>query len=557
MEDEMSGPFGRIASVTLVALSFSGAALAREQLVIGISQFPSNFHPNIESMVAKSYVLGMTLRPFTIFDRDWRVICMLCEELPSIENGLARVVDQPDGTKGVALTYTIRKNARWGDGTPVTTKDAIFTWEVGRHPLSGVGNSEMYRRITSIEAHDDRRFTMHVNKFTCEYAAINDFQLLPAHLDRDAFADPAQYKTRSRFETDTTNPGLWTGPYRITQVVSGSHIVLEANPTWWGEKPEFKRIVVRAIENTAALEANLLSGSIDYIAGELGLSLDQGLAFEKRHGGRFDVRFKPGLIYEHIDLNLGHPALADRRVRRAIMHAIDREALNRQLFEGKQPVALTFVNPLDTVFSEDVPRYAYDPKRAAELLEEAGWRPGPDGIRRNAQGERLSFEFMTTAGNRLRELVQQTLQSQWRQSGIEARIRNEPARVFFGETVRNRKFSAFAMFAWLSSPRNVPRTTLHSSQIPTAENGFSGQNYTGFKNEAVDALIDRIEIACEEKENRALWQRLQQLYAEELPVLPLYYRADPFVIPKWLSGIEPTGHQYPTSLWVEHWRAKN
>ena len=107
---------------------------------------------------------------------------------------------------------------------------------------------------------------------------------MPAHLDRAAFAEPAEYKNRTLYETDTTNPGLYVGPYRITRVEPGAMVVLEANPTWWGKTPQFKRIIVRVVENTAALDANLLSGEVDYIAGEDGLSLDQALAFETRHG---------------------------------------------------------------------------------------------------------------------------------------------------------------------------------------------------------------------------------------------------------------------------------
>ena len=85
---------------------------------------------------------------------------------------------------------------------------------------------------------------------------------------------------------------------------------------------------------------------------------------------------------------------------------------------------------------------------------------------------------MTTAGNRTRELVSQVLQSQWRFIGIDVRIRNEPARVFFGQTVTERKFPAMAMFAWISSPENVPRSQLHSAHIPSAGNNYAGQNYT-------------------------------------------------------------------------------
>src|SRR5690606_22430032 len=163
---------------------------------------------------------------------------------------------------------------------------------------------------------------------------------------------------------------------------------------WWGEPPEFERIVLRTVENTAALEANLLSGAIDYVAGELGLTLDQALAFEKRHGDRYDVVYKPVLFYEHVDLNLDNPILADRRVRQALLYALDREMLVQQLFGGKQTVAHSFMNPLDWPYSEAIPHYPHDPEKAASLLEAAGWAPGDDGIRRNAAGEALSLELM-------------------------------------------------------------------------------------------------------------------------------------------------------------------
>ena len=88
--------------------------------------------------------------------------------------------------------------------------------------------------------------------------------------------------------------------------------MLEQNPTWWGEKPSFKRIVVRTIENTSAMEANLLSGEVDFVAGEVGLSIEQALAFEKRNGKRFNVVYKPGLFFEHIDLKLDNPILTGR-----------------------------------------------------------------------------------------------------------------------------------------------------------------------------------------------------------------------------------------------------
>ena len=148
-------------------------------------------------MAAKSYVLGMAMRPFTVYDADWKLVCLLCTELPSIENGLRRAGRSARRCKkGIDLTYTIRPDATWGDGVPVTTADVLFTYEVGRNPQSAVSNAELYRRITGIDAKDDKTFTMHVDKLTFDYAAINDFVVLPAHIERPAFADPAQYRVQ-------------------------------------------------------------------------------------------------------------------------------------------------------------------------------------------------------------------------------------------------------------------------------------------------------------------------------------------------------------------------
>jgi peptide/nickel transport system substrate-binding protein len=554
----MRRPFAVLLAALLPLLSPATSQAARDQLVIGITQFPATFHPNIDAMAAKSYVLGMAQRPFTAYDPEWQLICMLCTELPTLENGLAAIEKQADGSDGIALTYTIQPEATWGDGVPVTTDDVLFTYEVGRHPQSGISNAELYRRITGIDAIDDKTFTMHVDRVTFEYNGINDFRVLPAHLERPIFeADPVGYRNRTSFEADTTNPGLYFGPYRITEVSSGAYVVLEPNPTWWGEPPQFGRIVVKTIENTAALEANLLSGGIDMIAGELGLTIDQALAFEKRHGARFQIVYEPGLLYEHVDLNLDNPILADKRVRKALILGLDRAALSEQLFEGRQQVAHSSVSPLDWVHAEDIPHYQEDLEAATALLDEAGWADMRDGVRHNAAGERLTLELMTTAGNRTRELVQQVLQSQWQRLGIDIRIRNEPARVFFGETTTKRRFTGMAMYAWISSPENVPRTTLHSEAIPSEANGWAGQNHPGLRNAEMDRLLDDIEIELDREKRRVMWHRLQEIYAEELPALPLYFRANPHIWPPWLEGVVPTGHLNPSTLWIEDWRARD
>lgn len=550
------------AAVAAVLLATAPAAAKKDDLVIGITQFPSTFNPLIDAMLAKSYILAMTRRPITTYDQDWKLICLVCTELPTIENGLAKVEPLPadvaakSGRKeGIALTVKLHPRATWGDGVPVTAKDVLFTWEVGKNPVSGVSNVEAFKRILKIDVIDEKTVVFHVDRVTFDYNSMSGFTLLPAHLERPKFDAPVEYKNRTTFDTDTNNKGLYFGPYRISEVKTGSHVVLVPNETWWGKPPHFKRIVVRVISNTAALEANLRSGSIDYIAGELGLTIDQALAFERRHGAKYDIAYKAGLIYEHLDVNLDSEILKDRRVRRALLHGLDRETLVKALFGGKQPVAHSFMSPLDRMFARDVPAYAFDRDKARALLDAAGWADIKNGVRHNKAGEPLRITLMTTADNRSRETVQQVIQSQWRELGVDVRIRNEPARVFFGQTVTQRKFEGLAMFAWISSPENVPRTTLHSEHIPAKENNFSGQNYTGFRNAKMDALLEAVETELDDEKRRAIWRQIQEIYAEELPVLPLFFRANPYIMPKWLKGVRPTGHQFPSTLWVEEWSA--
>ena len=338
--------FSALLTICALAPLAGNRAWAKDELVLAMTQTPGTWNPLISSMLAKSLVANMTARPLTAYDADWKLVCLACTELPTLQNGKARVIDLPDGKKGMEVDVELR-DLRWGDGTQVSSKDVAFTLEVGKHPLSGVASSEGYKRVIKLDVKDDRRFTMTIDRVTFDYNSIG-FLLLPAHIEKPIFdANPAEYRNKTAYDTNSTNPGLAFGPYRIVEIVPGSRIALEQNPTWTGQKPGFKRIVVKIIENTAALEANLLSGSVDYVLGELGLSLDQAIAFEKRHGTKYNVVYKPALIWEHIDVNLDNKLLADRRVRQALLLAIDRKAISEKLFDGKQPIAHGGISELD------------------------------------------------------------------------------------------------------------------------------------------------------------------------------------------------------------------
>lgn len=371
----------------LLALSLlTTPAHARDTLTIGVAQFPSSMHPDIDPEVVKGYILGFALRPTTAFDADWNNGCMLCTELPSLQNNLVRLEEQPNGAHGMAITLKLRPGLVWGDGAPITTADLAFTAKLAVDPNSGFASPRPWDHLTNLEIIDATTAIIHLDQVDALYDRLPD--LLPEHLEAPVYAQangPGAYGKLSNYNRAPTNPGLYNGPYRITEYQSGIGIVLEPNPRWAGAKPGFKRIVVKAIENTAALQANLQSGDVDYAPGDApSLTLDQVLTLRKQQPDAFNYIFHPSLTYEHIDLDLDNPILSDLNVRRALLYALDRKTLVDKLFEGMQPVANSFVNPQDPMFSGDVPLYPYDPARAKALLTEAGWKPGDDGICRNA-----------------------------------------------------------------------------------------------------------------------------------------------------------------------------
>jgi peptide/nickel transport system substrate-binding protein len=533
----------------------AGPAAARDEITIGVSQFPSNLHPYIDPEAIKGYIEGFTIRPVTAFNADWRNTCQLCTELPSLENGMVKLETRANGEPGMAITVHLKPDLKWADGVPLTTRDLAFTAKVGADPASGFANTRTWGRVERVDIVDDHTAVMHLDEVWALFDRIP--ALLSEHVDGPVYAaagSPGEYVRQSSYNRAPLTPGLFNGPWMLTQYQASSLAVMERNPYWTGRAPGFKRVVVRDIENTAALQANLLAGDIDFSPGEgMGLSLDQVLALQKREPDRFQYVYRPALTYLHIDYNLDNPALADIRVRKALLLGLDRKVMGERLYEGHVDLASAWVAPQDPMYASDLPRFDYDPAAAKALLEAAGWSPGADGIRRNAKGERLSIEFRTGAGNRILELIQQVAQNQWKQIGVEIIIKNEAFRSLFGESLKKRTFGGLALYSWLLAPSYPPRQLYAIDMIPTAANNWSGSNYMDWRNATMDGGIRTAETELDLARRRAAWAAMQHAYADDLPVLPLFFRPEGHAIPKWLKGYRPTGLTDYTPLTAEEW----
>lgn len=549
----------------LVCLGVAIPALAKvsnDELKIGISQEFDSLNPILSSMVASSYIRYIVNRRMTNLDSNNKWQAQIVKELPTIENGLAKIITV-DGKKKIVTQWEIKENVKWGDGTPLTCQDIAFSRDVALSKNVSIPEREVYEQIEKIDVDpkNPKKCTFTYQKAIWNYVnQLGTYYLLPKHLEEKIFEKHKNqkegYEKNSTYTKNPTNPGLYNGPYVVSEIKLGDHITMVPNKHFYGDAPKIKRIIIKLIPNTGTLEANLRSGTVDKIS-VLGLTFDQAISLEKKiktESVAFTVEFEPSSVYEHIDLNLDNAILKDIKVRKALATAIDKEQLVKSLFEGKQPAAVHFITPKDPWYTDDpksVTTYRYSKRQAAKLLDEAGWKEGTDGYRYK-DGKKLSLVFMTTAGNKTREAVQVYLQNQWKQVGVEIVIKNEPGRVFFAETTKKRRFD-MAMYAWVANPENNPRSTQHSGMISSEKNGWSGQNYPGWNNPRMDKLIEDMDGEFDPKKRIELAAEMQKLYTDELPVLPLYYRTDNAVIPKNLKNFKIPGHQFSETNEVERW----
>lgn len=538
------------------------SGLNNNEIKIGISQEFETFNPLISNMMATSVMKSMVLRTLSTINADGKWIPQLAKEIPTLENKKAHV-KKIGNKEHMVAEWEILENANWGDGQPVICDDFSFAIKVASSPNVSIADKEVYAQVQKIDVDpkNPKKCTFTYDKARWDYYMMGTFAAVPKHLEEAVFkkfgGTKEGYEKNTLYTKDPTNVGLYNGPYVISEIQLGDHVTFLPNPKFYGEQPKIKKIIVKLIPNTGTLEANLRSGTIDLIS-TLGLALDQALAFDKKVKEEklpYTVLFQPSTTYEHIDVNLDNPILKDVKVRKALMYSINRDDLVNALFEGKQQPAVHNVTPKDPWFTDDpakVTIYKYNKREAERLLDEAGWKMGTDSFR-SKDGKRLAFTIMTTAGNKTRELVEVYLQNQWKQIGIEVTAKNEPARVFFGETTKKRKFEGLALFAWVSSPESNPRSNLHSTQIPTAKNGWSGQNNMGWVNKEVDKLTDQLQSELKHENRINQIHEILKYYTDELPVLPLYYRSDMAVIPNKLKNFRLTGHQFPETNEVEKW----
>lgn len=532
---------------------------ARRDVVVGMIQEPDILNSVITSTAAANFVMKAMMNFATYYDPSWTIRPNIVENIPNLEDGSWRML----GGGRMRLIWKLQRGVKWSDGRDVTAADFAFTAELVKDPDVGATstfNCGFGDKIERVEALDPVTIAVTWRQvYPFANICVSDGGLVPRHALESAYrADPAKFK-ETAYGRDA-GVTISNGPYVLKSWTRGSEMVMEANPHFWRGKPALDRIVFRFFSDANAMLANLVSGGVDLLpSGFVGLSFGQALQLQEliRQGRAPNIKldFGPSLLYDALTINLDNPILKDKRVRQALAHASDREAISKQLYQGLQVVTHSPVPPNHPAFLKSIKRYPFDLTKARALLEEAGWRPGPDGIRRNAQGEKLSIVVTTTAGNRDRERVQQLLQDWWRQAGIELVIENFPARVIFGSMVYQRRFKGMVLQS-NGFDRPEIRLDAYTSAMVKPVGEFS-INFQAYRNAEVDKVAGTYSGELDRAKRVDLLGQFQRIWAEELPEIPLYWFSAATAYNANLKGYQPVGlaaYPEPATWNIYQWR---
>ncbi|MFC1591994.1 peptide-binding protein [Thermodesulfobacteriota bacterium] len=492
-----------------------------DSLVVGTIGEPSNLIPMLASDSASHTVSGLIYNGLVKYATDLTLV-----------GDLARSWDISDN--GCQITFHLRDDVTWEDGTPFTAEDVYFGFKTITNPKTPTAYSGDYLQVQKAEVLDAQTFRVnYAQPFAPALGSWTNMVVLPKHLLE------GQDITKS---TLSRRP-VGLGPFRLQKWIPGEKIVLEANPSYFEGRPYLDQYLLRYIPDMAAQFLELQTGTIDYMGlTPLQYTRQTDTSYFKNTFQKFKY---PTFSYTYLAFNFKHPWFQDKRVRQAFAHAINKQEIIDGVLFGLGRIATGPYVPDTWPYNPNVRRYSYDPDTALRLLSEAGWTDTDgDGIL-DRDGQPFSFTILTNMGNPLRLKAATIIQWRLGKIGIDVDIRVLEWSTFINEFVDKRRFQAIIL-GWSIGLDPDQHDIWHSTK--TGEREF---NFISYANPEVDRLLEQGRRVFDIQQRKKSYYPFQELLAEDLPYIFLYVAyATPIIHARFQNiTATPIGIQYNIHRW--------
>jgi peptide/nickel transport system substrate-binding protein len=487
--------------------------------------------------------------PLAAFDPDGNLMPILAAEIPSLQNGAV-------AKDGRSVTWKLKKNVTWHDGKPFTADDVVFNWEYAADPATAATTISSYRDIEKIDKIDSHTAKLTFKKplpFWADAFCGNRGMMIPRHV-----FEP--FKGAKSREAPANIKPVGTGPYKYVDFKPGDIVRAELNPGYhMPNRPHFDTLEMKGGgDAVSAARAVIQTAEYDYA---WNMQVEDEILRRMEQGGRGKAETAGSGNIEHIQCNQAdpwkeidgerssvkapHPFLTDPAVRQALSVLVDRGSVQEQIYGRGGQITANFLNA-PSKYASKANKWEFNVDKANQILETAGWKKGPDGIRAK-DGKKLKMVYQTSI-NAPRQKTQAIIKQAAAKAGIELELKSITASVFFSSDAANpdiyARFSTDIQMFTTTQASSDPQTFMEqfaSWEVSSKDNKYQGRNITRWRNEDYDKLFRAAEIELDPVKRAAMFIRMNDLVIQNVIVIPVLWRNKVQAVSSRLQGHDVSG----------------
>ena len=485
---------------------------------------PNSLNPILGTSTGEVMITTLTNDPLVTLDPKGNEVPVLAEVVPTVQNGGV-------SKDGLTITYKLRKNVKWHDGAPFSSDDVKFSWQAVMNKANNVVSKRGYDQVASVDTPDKYTITFHLKApfapFVDTVFSEGDepYQVIPQHL-------LGKYQSFAQIPYNAEPVG--TGPFKFAKWVRGDRIEFVANPDYFLGKPKLDKIVVKIIPDPNTEATQIRDHETDWFPEVPGVQFR-----DLRNAPDVKIVMAQSPQWEGIAYNISAPPLDDPLVRQAISHAINKQQIMDRTQFGTATLGTQSITSYSWAYDPSVKGYEYDPNKAKALLDQAGWKVGPGGIRVK-NGKQLSLRFIIAQTSTAAQTIAALVQSELKPLGIDTQIKGYTYAMLYatqsmGGILNSGKFD-LAVYAWVYGGDPDDSSSFMCSYIPPA-----GNNIFNYCDKAFDAAETDALSHPDRATRKAAYARTQGIMAKDNPADFLFYRKQLDAINPDLKGFDNNG----------------